>query len=82
MWVQIFEELNKRFKMKYYAHSCSLNPDSAYFTLEQMKRITDNGKLLSGKSVAGGTNFGSFMNGQALVLGFFHYRLCRFPLRR
>lgn len=50
MWVQIFEELNKRFKMKYYAHSCSLNPDSAYFTLEQMKRITDNGKLLSGKS--------------------------------
>jgi hypothetical protein len=50
MWVQIFEELNKRFKMKYYAHSCSLNPDSAYFTIEQMKRITDNGKLLSGKS--------------------------------
>ena len=50
MWVQIFEELNKRFKMKYYAHSCSLNPDSSYFTLEQMKRITDNGKLLSGKT--------------------------------
>ncbi len=50
IWVQIFEELNKRFKMKYYAHSCSLNPDSNYFTLEQMKRITDNGKLLSGKT--------------------------------
>lgn len=50
MWVQIFEALNKRFKMKYYANSCSLCPDSSYFTLEQMKRITDNGKLLSGKS--------------------------------
>lgn len=50
MWVQIFEALNKRFKMKYYANSCSLCPDNSYFTLEQMKRITDNGKLLSGKS--------------------------------
>ncbi len=50
MWVQIFEELNKRFKMKYFANSCSLNPNSSYFTLELMKRITDNGKLLSGKT--------------------------------
>ncbi|MFA6195275.1 MAG: hypothetical protein WC656_01370 [Sulfurimonas sp.] len=50
MWVQLFEELNKQFKMKYYAHSCSLSLDSSYFTLEQMKRITNNGKLLSGKS--------------------------------
>jgi len=48
MWVTIFEELNKRFEMKYYARSCSLTTD--YFTLEQMKRITNNGELLSGKS--------------------------------
>ena len=50
MWVQIFEELNKRFEMKYYANSCSLNPESEYFTIDQMKRITKNGELLSGKS--------------------------------
>ena len=50
MWVTIFEELNKRFKMKYYAHSCSLDLNSSYFTLEQLKKITNNGKLLSGKS--------------------------------
>lgn len=50
IWVQIFEELNKRFKMKYSANSCSLSPDSGYFTIEQMRRITDNGKLLSGKN--------------------------------
>jgi len=48
MWTSIFEELNKRFKMKYYARSCSLTTD--YFTVEQMKRITNNGELLSGKS--------------------------------
>ncbi len=48
MWVMIFEELNERFEMKYYARSCSLTTD--YFTLEQMKRITKNGELLSGKS--------------------------------
>jgi hypothetical protein len=50
MWTQIFEELNKRFEMKYYAHSCAFSEDGHYFSLEQMKRITDNGKLLSGKS--------------------------------
>lgn len=50
MWTMIFEELNKRFEMKYFANSCALNPDSAYFTLEQIKRITDNGKLISGKT--------------------------------
>lgn len=50
MWTQIFEELNKRFEMKYYAHSCAFSEDGNYFSIEQMKRITDNGKLLSGKS--------------------------------
>lgn len=48
MWVLVFEELNKRFKMKYYARSCSL--DENYFSIAQMKRITQNGTLLSGKS--------------------------------
>ena len=48
MWVMIFEELNERFEMKYYARSCSLTTD--YFTVEQMKRITNKGELLSGKS--------------------------------
>jgi len=50
MWIQIFEELNKRFKMKYYANSCAFTENECYFSLEQMKRITDNGKLLSGKT--------------------------------
>lgn len=48
MWVQVFEELNKRFQMKYYARSCSLNEN--YFSIAQMKRITNHGQLLSGKS--------------------------------
>lgn len=50
MWTQIFEELNKRFKMKYYAGSCAFGEKEYYFSLEQMKRITRNGELLSGKS--------------------------------
>jgi|GEM_PF-2850563 len=50
MWTQIFEELNKRFEMKYYANSCAFSEDGHYFSLEQMKRITQKGKLLSGKS--------------------------------
>lgn len=50
IWTRIFEELNKRFEMKYYANSCAFSEDGHYFSLEQMKRITQNGKLLSGKS--------------------------------
>ena len=50
MWTQIFEELNKRFEMKYYANSCAFSEEEYYFSLEQMKRITQNGKLLSGKT--------------------------------
>ncbi len=50
IWVSVFEELNKRFEMRYYARSCSLNPDGEYFDIEQLKKITDNGKLLSGKT--------------------------------
>jgi hypothetical protein len=47
-YTKIFEELNKHFKMKYYVRSCAFN--GYYFSLEQMKRITKNGELLSGKS--------------------------------
>jgi len=50
MWVKIFEELNERFEMKYYANSCAFSEDEHCFSLSQMKRITNNGKLLSGKT--------------------------------
>ena len=50
MQTSVFEELNKRFKMSYYADSCAFSEDEHYFSLSQMKRITDNGKLLSGKT--------------------------------
>jgi len=50
MWTMIFEQLNERFGMKYYANSCAFNEDENYFSLEQMKRITQNAKLLSGKT--------------------------------
>ena len=45
---QIFEEVNKHFNMKYLRRSCAWNPD-CYFTEDQKKRITMDGKLLSGK---------------------------------
>ena len=55
-------------------------------SLAQLNFIRSNQNVIitgkTGTGVAGGTNFGSFMNGQALVLGFFHYRLCQFPLCR
>jgi len=50
IWTSIFEELNEKFKMKYYARSCSLSLTSSYFTIDQMKRITKNGTLLGGKN--------------------------------
>lgn len=46
----VFEELNKQFEMKYYANSCALTPEEYYFSIEQMKRITQNGALLGGKT--------------------------------
>lgn len=46
----VFEELNKRYEMKYFANSCALTLEEHYFTMEQMKRFTQNGKLLSGKT--------------------------------
>jgi hypothetical protein len=50
MWTSIFEQLNEKFSMKYYANSCSFSLKEYYFSLEQMKRITNNGALLSGKT--------------------------------
>jgi len=47
---KVFEILNQKFSMSYYAHSCALSVEEYYFSLEQMKRITNNGKLLSGKT--------------------------------
>ncbi|WP_456470040.1 hypothetical protein [Caminibacter sp.] len=46
---KLFEELNKHFEMRYYAGSCAFTVDEDYFTIEQMKRITNNGELLSGR---------------------------------
>ena len=51
MQCKVFEELNERFEMRYFSNSCALSEDGAYyFTLNQMKRFTQNGKLLSGKT--------------------------------
>jgi len=46
----VLEDLNKRYEMKYFANSCALTLEEHYFTMEQMKRFTQNGKLLSGKT--------------------------------
>lgn len=43
---KLFEKLHPNFKLKIYSGSCALSGD--YFTLEQMRRITKNGELLSG----------------------------------
>lgn len=51
MWTELFEELNQNFEMVYFAGSCAFRPDGKhYFSHEQMRRITKNGALLSGKS--------------------------------
>lgn len=50
LYTQMFEELNERYEIKYYADSCSFTVEGYYFTIEQMKRITQDGKLLSGSS--------------------------------
>ena len=49
---QVFERLNRKFPglMRYYARSCSLTVEECYFSIYQMKRITEDGNLLSGKS--------------------------------
>lgn len=51
MQTEVFEELNKRFSIKYYAGSCAFTIENNYYSTEQMKRITNNGTLLSGKTL-------------------------------
>ena len=41
----LFVKLNTHFQMKYASYSCAL--DTEYFTPEQLRQITDDGKLLS-----------------------------------
>jgi hypothetical protein len=43
----LFERLNNVVEMKYLVNSCALNPNEYYFSLDQMRRITDHGRLLS-----------------------------------
>ena len=47
---KVFESLNKQFVMNYDTNSEAFSEKEYYFSLEQMRRITDNGKLLSGKT--------------------------------
>lgn len=49
MWVEAFEELNEKFEMQYLASSCAFTVSEDYFSVEQMKRMTRNGTLLSDK---------------------------------
>ncbi|MEA2100114.1 MAG: hypothetical protein U9P72_08290 [Campylobacterota bacterium] len=50
MQTKVFEALNENFEMKYFADSCAFTKEENYFSIEQMKRITNNGEFLSGKS--------------------------------
>lgn len=50
MQTVVFEELNSKFGMEYYANSCALSEEEYYFSIPQMKRFTNNGKFLSGKT--------------------------------
>ncbi len=52
---QVFVKLNQKFKMKYLFASCAFNTDFDYFSLDNMKAITHNGDLLSGKSICKST---------------------------
>ncbi len=45
----IFVKLNQKFKMKYYLGSCAFRTSEDYFSIQQMKAITQNGYLFSGK---------------------------------
>jgi len=48
MQTEVFKTLNVEFKVEYYAASSAFNIDECYFSIEQMKSITNNGSLLSG----------------------------------
>ncbi len=44
---KVFEALNEKYDMEYKSRSCAFTEEEYYFTIEQMKRITQNGNLLS-----------------------------------
>lgn len=48
---EFFVVSQTKFELKFGAYSCAFNPDEYYFTIEQMKRITQNGRGLSGESI-------------------------------
>ena len=48
---QFFEEAQTKYEMYFAAWSCAFSLDEDYFTIQQMKRITNNGEYLSGESV-------------------------------
>ncbi|WP_369177975.1 hypothetical protein [Candidatus Thiodubiliella endoseptemdiera] len=47
----IFIQINKKFKMKYLHTSCALDMTFRFFCFDDMKAMTQSGKLLSGKSI-------------------------------
>jgi len=47
MQIKVFEDLNKVTQMQYHAYSSGFDLSQDSFTIEQIKRITNNGKLLS-----------------------------------
>lgn len=48
MLTVIFEKLNEKVEMRYFQGSCAFS--GHYFTGEQISRITQNGKLISGRN--------------------------------
>lgn len=44
---KLFERINCKYRMQYSVRSCSLCINESYFSASQIKRFTNNGKLLS-----------------------------------
>jgi len=47
---KIFIQINEKFEMKYLCTSCALDMTFRFFGFDEMKEMTQNGKLLSGES--------------------------------
>lgn len=47
----VFVKVNEKFEMKYLHTSCALDMTFFYFSFDDMKAMTQSGKLLSGKSI-------------------------------
>lgn len=59
----VFIKLNEKFDMKYLHSSCALSMDERFFTLDDMRAMTQNGELLSGKS----TDIGGYQNKKTML---------------